>query len=254
MGSEFAGEIEAVGQAVKSFQPGDKVFGYNDQTWGGHAEFMAMPEDGPITTMPANITFEEAAPICEGAHYALCDLRAAKIGAGQKVLINGASGGIGSAAVQLAKYFGAEVTAVCGTQNLELAKSLGATKVIDYIVEDFTRQNDSFDLVFDAVGKSSFGKCKPILKEGGIYVSTELGPRYENPFLALRSPYTTDKRVLFPLPTISKQDVVFLKGLVEAGHFKPVIDRRYPLEQIVEAYRYVETGQKTGNVVITVGH
>lgn len=254
LGCEFSGEIEAVGSAVTSFHPGDKVFGFNDKTWGGHAEYMTMPEDGPIATMPSNVSFEEAAPICEGAHYALCDLRAAKTGSGQQVLINGASGGIGSAAVQLARYFGAEVTAVCNTKNLELVKSLGATKVIDYITEDFTSQNHTFDLIFDAVGKSSFGQCKPILKGNGIYVSTELGPRYENPFLALRSPYSSGKRVIFPLPTISKNDVVFLKELVENGYFKPVIDHKYPLEQIVEAYRYVETGQKTGKVVITVGH
>lgn len=252
LGCEFSGEIETVGGAVTSFRPGDKVFGYNDKTWGGHAEYMSMPEDGPITTMPSNIGFEEAAPICEGAHYALGDLRAAKIGNGQQVLINGASGGIGSAAVQLARYFGAEVTAVCNTKNLELIKSLGATNVIDYLTEDFTRRDHKFDLIFDAVGKSSFGQCKPILKDNGVYVSTELGPRYENPFLALRSPYSSDKRVLFPLPVISKKDVIFLKDLVENDYFKPVIDRRYPLDEIVEAYRYVETGQKTGNVVITI--
>jgi NADPH:quinone reductase-like Zn-dependent oxidoreductase len=200
------------------------------------------------------MTFEEAAPISEGGHYALCDIRAAKVKEGQKVLINGATGAIGSAAVQLCKYFGAEVTAVCASPHLEMLKSLGASKVIDYTREDFTTNNETFDLVFDAVGKSTFGKCKRLLKKNGIYISTELGPGGQNPFLALITPVFGGKKLLFPLPSISKADVIFLKGLVEAGQYKPVIDRYYPLEQLVEASRYVETGQKTGNVVITVTH
>lgn len=254
LGNEFAGEIEAVGKAVKLFQSGDKVFGYNDITFGAYAQYMVMSEDSPITTMPANLTYEEAAPITEGGHYALCDIRAAKVKSGQKVLINGATGAIGSAAVQLCRHFGAEVTAVCNTKNLELVKSLGANLVIDYTQEDFTKLNQSFDFIFDAVGKSSFGKCKPLLKKDGIYISTELGKGGQNPFLAIITPLLGGKKLLFPLPTISKQDVVFLKELVEKGQFKPVIDRHYSLEQIVEATRYVETGQKIGNVVIKVSH
>lgn len=254
LGNEFAGVIEGIGKDVKSFKPGDKVFGYNDTTFGAHAQFMVMTEGAAITTMPASITYEEAAPITEGGHYALCDIRAAKIRSGQKVLVNGATGAIGSAAVQLINYFGAEVTAVCNTQNVNLVKSLGAHQVIDYTQQDFTKLDTQFDVVFDAVGKSSFGKCKHLLRKGGIYMSTELGYMSQNPFLALITPLIGGKKVLFPLPTISKKDVEFLKELVENKKFKPVIDRYYPLEQVLEATRYVETGQKTGNVVITVSH
>jgi NADPH:quinone reductase-like Zn-dependent oxidoreductase len=252
LGNEFAGEIEAIGSSVKSFQPGNRVFGYNDITFGAQAEYMVMAEDGPIATMPAKLSYEEAAPITEGGHYALCDIRAAKVSPGQKVLVNGATGSIGSAAVQLCRYFGAEVTAVCATQHLELVKALGAKTVIDYTKEDFTKIGERFDFVFDAVGKSSFGKCKPILLKGGIYISTELGKGGQNPFLALITPLLGGKKLLFPIPTISKQDVIFLKELVESGQFKPLIDRSFPLEQMVEAANYVETGQKIGNVVIHI--
>jgi len=253
LGNEFAGEIERTGKNVTLFMPGDKVFGYNDTTFGAHAAYMVMAEDAAITTMPANITYEEAAPITEGAHYALCDIRAAKIKSGQKVvLINGATGAIGSAAVQLIKHLGAEVTAVCDTKNITLVKSLGADEVIDYTQQDFTKLQQSFDVIFDAVGKSSFGKCKPLLKKKGIYMSTELGYMSQNPFLALITPLIGGKKVLFPIPTISKEDVLFLKELVITGKFKPVIDRLYALEETVAAYQYVETGQKTGNVVITL--
>ncbi|HET9431163.1 MAG TPA: NAD(P)-dependent alcohol dehydrogenase, partial [Chitinophagaceae bacterium] len=191
--------------------------------------------------------------ITEGAHYALCDIRAAKIKDGQKVLINGATGAIGSAAVQLVKYIGAEVTAVCKTEHMELIKSLGADVVVDYTKEDFTLLSEKFDVVFDAVGKNSFKRCKPLLKRKGIYMSTELGYMSQNIFLALITPLLGGKKVLFPIPSISKEDVNFLKKLVEQGKYKPVIDRHYPLEQIVEAYKYVETGQKTGNVILDLG-
>lgn len=252
LGNEFAGEVAAIGSLVTSFKPGDKVFGYNDVTFGGHAEYLVIKESDPVAIIPENLTFAEAAPIVEGAHYALCDLRAAKVQSGQRILVNGATGAIGSAAVQLAKYFGAEVTAVCGTPNVALVKSLGAVEVLDYMKEDFTKMGKTFDIVFDAVGKSSFGLCKPLLRKGGIYMSTELGPGSQNPFLALLTPLTGDKKVLFPLPTISQEDVEFLKSLVEAGHYRPVIDRNFPLERIVEAYQFVQTGQKVGNVVINV--
>lgn len=252
LGCEFAGEIEAVGTHVSAFKPGDKVFGFNDTKFGGHAEYLTLPEDSAMATIPEKLSYTEAAPITEGAHYALCNLRAAKLERGQRILINGATGAIGSAAVQLSKHFGAEVTAVCSTPHVDLVKSLGADVVIDYTREDFTRLDKQFDIVFDAVGKSSFGKCKPLLKNKGIYMSTELGYLSQNPFLAIITPLLGGKKVLFPLPSISKEDVLFLKKLVETGEFKPVIDRIYPLEQIVEAYRYVETGMKTGNVVINV--
>jgi NADPH:quinone reductase-like Zn-dependent oxidoreductase len=252
LGCEFAGIIETVGKNVTSFKIGERVFGYNDIKFGAYAEYMTMAENEAITTMPGGLSFEEAAPITEGAHYALCDLRTAKIKAGQNVMIYGASGGIGSAAVQLGKYFGANITAVCNTKNVDLVKSLGADEVIDYQKQDFTKTDKKFDFVFDAVGKSSFGQCKPLLNDMGIYISTELGKRGENIFFALITPLFGGKKVLFPLPTISKEDILFLKSLAEAGKFKPVIERKYSLEQIVEAAKYVETGQKTGNVVITV--
>jgi len=252
LGNEFAGKIDAIGSKVTLFKLSDKVFGFNDTTFGAHAEYMIMPEADAIATMPENVSFDDAAPIAEGAHYALCDIRAAKISSGQKILINGATGAIGSAAVQIVKYLGAEVTAVCHNNHVELVKSLGADEVIDYTKQDFTKMNKEFDVVFDAVGKSSFGKCKPLLKKGGIYISTELGYMSQNPFLALITPLLGGKKVLFPLPSITKNDILFLKELVETGKFKPVIDRSYQLEEVIEAYKYVETGQKTGNVIITV--
>jgi NADPH:quinone reductase-like Zn-dependent oxidoreductase len=252
LGTEFSGEIESAGQDITSFRPGDRVFGFSGSRFGAHAEYMVIKETAPIAAMPAGMTYEEAAPITEGAYYALCDIRAAKIRSGQKVLIYGATGAIGSAAVQLAKSIGAEVTAVCDTGHLELVRSLGATVVVDYTRQDFTKTREKFDLVFDAVGKSSFRKCRPLLRNGGIYISTDLGYLAQNPFLALLTPLFGGKKVLFPIPSIKKEDVVFLKELAEAGRYKPVIDRRYPLEQITDAYRYVETGQKTGNVIINV--
>jgi len=252
LGNEFAGVIETIGKNVTSFNIGDEVFGFSGIKFGAHAEYMTIAENEPITTMPSNLTFEEAAPITEGGHYALCDIRAANVKSGQNVLIYGASGAIGSAAVQLTKYFGAKVTAVCNTKNVELLQSLGADQVIDYTTQDFTKTEQLFDFVFDSVGKSSFGQCKPLLNKKGIYISTELGKKSENIFLALFTPILGGKKVLFPIPKISKEDVILLKELVESGQYKPVIDRKYSLEQIVEAYKYVETGQKTGNVVISM--
>jgi NADPH:quinone reductase-like Zn-dependent oxidoreductase len=252
LGNEFAGDIEAIGHKVTAFKPGERVFGYNDTRFGAHAEYMTIAETGSLATIPGNTTYKEAAPITEGAHYALCDIRAAKIISGQSVLINGATGAIGSAAVQLVKHIGAEVTAVCDTRNLELVKSLGADEVVDYTRQDFTKLTRKFDVVFDAVGKSSFKRCRPLLKSKGIYMSTELGYLSQNPFLAIVTPFLGGKKVLFPMPSISKDDVRYLKDLVETGKFKPVIDREYALEQIVDAYRYVETGQKTGNVLISI--
>ena len=252
LGTEFAGEIETIGKTVTSFRVGEKVFGYNDTKCGAHAEYMTIAENESVATMPGNLSFEQAAPITEGAHYALCDIRAAKVKSGQKVLVYGASGAIGSAAVQLLKYFGAKVTAVCNTKNVEVVKSLGADQVIDYTRQDFTKTDQMFDFVFDAVGKSSLAQCKPLLRKKGIYISTELGKNSENIFFALFTPILGGKKVLFPIPTITKEDVILLKGLVESGQYKPVIDRKYSLEQIIEAYKYVESGQKVGNVVITL--
>lgn len=252
LGNEFAGIVEEVGSNVTSFKVGDRVFGYNDTTFGAHAEYMVVQENSPVLVMPDGLTFEQAAPIVEGAHYALCDIRAMKIKKGDKVLVNGATGAIGSAAVQLLRYFGAEVTAVCGTNHLSQVKAFGAVKVIDYMKEDFTQLNEQFDVVFDAVGKSTFAKCKPILKNNGVYISTELGPHLQNPFFALIAPFTKGKKVLFPLPTITKDDVAFLLDLVQKGVFTPLVDKTYSLDAIRSAHEHVETGMKIGNVLIKI--
>ena len=252
LGCEFAGIIEEIGKDVITFKNGDNVFGYNDQTFGGHAEFLTISENDAVTTLPNNLNFEEAAPITEGAHYALNSIKASKSKKGQNVLVYGATGAIGSAAVQLLKHFGINVTAVCNSKNVELLKSLGADLVIDYQTQDFTKTENKFHFIFDAVGKSSFKQCKPLLTKEGVYISTELGKNAENVFFALTTPIWGGKKVLFPIPTINKADVIFLKELVEKGEYKPVIDRHYKLDQIVEAYKYVETGQKTGNVVIRI--
>lgn len=252
LGSEFAGEVVAVGASVTQFRPGDKVFGYNDETFGGHAEYMVTPAHGAIATLPEGYTYQTAAPICEGAHYALNNIRAANVQPGQHILVYGATGAIGSAAVQLIKQRGAHVTAVCATPNVALVASLGADVVVDYLREDFRQTDQRYDFIFDAVGKSSYGACKPLLKARGVYISTELGKGGENIFLALTTPIFSQKRLLFPIPTIKQEDVLFLKSLVETGAFRPIIDRSYPLADLVAAYQYVETGQKIGNVVIDV--
>ena len=252
LGSELAGEVEAAGKDVTSFRQGDQVFGLTDMHFGAHAEYVCLPEEAPIATRPANMDYEEAAAVCDGAMLAIAFIRRTTPREGQRILVNGADGSIGSAAVQLARYFGAEVTAVCRAKNLELVRSLGADAVIDYTSEDFTRCGQKFDAVFDAVGKSSFRKCGNLLKPGGVYLSSELGFLAQNPLLALWTPGIGGKKIKFPIPKVSKKDVCFFKELVEAGKYKAVIDRRLPLERIVEAYRYVESGQKTGNVVITV--
>ena len=252
LGNEFAGEVEAVGGGVTSFKVGDRVFGFNDSSFGAHAEYMTMPEDGLLATMPANLTYEEAAPGTEGSHYALALIRTAKLQSGQDVLVNGATGAIGSAAVQLLKTMGAEVTAVCGAEHMELVRGLGAARVIDYTAEDFTRDERRYDVVLDAVGKSSFGRCRRLLKPGGLYLSTDLGPLSQNPVLALVTPLFGGRRVRFPIPRQDQGTVTYLKERIESGAFRPLIDRRYRLDQIVEAYRYVETGRKVGSVVITI--
>jgi NADPH:quinone reductase-like Zn-dependent oxidoreductase len=254
LGSEFAGDVEAVGSGVRSFEVGDRVFGFSGSRFGAHAEYMAIPEDGSVAAMPANVTFEEAAASTEGSHYALSFIRTAKIRSGQDVLVNGATGAIGSAAVQLLKRLGAEVTAVCDTEHVELVRGLGADRVIDYMAEDFTKDEQRYNVVLDAVGKSSFGRCKRLLKPRGIYLSSDLGPLSQNPILALITPLLGGKRVMFPIPRDNQEMVRYFKELIASGAFKPVIDRRYPLDQIVAAYRYVETGQKIGNVVISVEH
>jgi NADPH:quinone reductase-like Zn-dependent oxidoreductase len=252
LGSELAGEVEAVGKNVRLFKKADQVFGLTGNRFGAHAEYICLPEDASIVIKPANMDFEEAAAVCDGAMLAFTYIRKMKPQKGDPIIIYGASGSIGTAAVQLAKYFGAQVTAVCNTKNLTLVKSLGADEVIDHTREDFTKIGQTYRVVFDAVGKSSFFRCKNLLKKGGLYLSTDLGFLGQNLVLSLWTRIFGRKKVRFPFPKDRKEDVAFFKELIEAGKYKAVIDRRYPLEQIVEAYRYVETEQKTGNVVITV--
>jgi NADPH:quinone reductase-like Zn-dependent oxidoreductase len=252
MGSEFSGVIEAVGSEVNEFKPGDEVFGLNQKTFGAHAEFMCTPASGAITIKPSNLSFEESVAIIEGPWLAMNIYHRFKLKNNHRILINGTSGSIGGSALQLAKHFGADVTAVINTKNVELAKKLGADRVIDYQQEDFTKLNDQFDLVFDAVGKSSYAKCKHLLNPEGIYVSTELGPRFENLFLTIWGSITGKKKVIFPIPKETKEDIVLFKTLAETGALKPVIDRYYTLAEVPEASRYVETGEKTGHVVIRV--
>ena len=251
-GTEFAGSVEAVGSSVTAFAVGDRVFGYLEGPFGAHAEYLTTRDDASVATMSAATTFEEAAASTEGSHYALANIRAAKVVSGQDVLVNGGTGAIGSAAVQLLRNLGATVTVVCSTEHVALVERLGADRVIDYRVADFTQEDRSYDVVFDAAGKSSFGRCKRVLKPRGIYLSTELGPFPQNPILALITPFAGGKKVLFPIPKHDQAMVRYIKGLVESRAFTPVIDRRFPLDEIVDAYRYAETGQKIGNVIISV--
>jgi NADPH:quinone reductase-like Zn-dependent oxidoreductase len=251
LGTELAGVVEAVGTAVKEFSVGDRVFGStNAFRTGTHAEFVCLQESAPLAQMPAGMPFEQAAALTDGAILALMCLEAAHLRKGQKILVYGASGSIGTAGVQLAKYFDADVTAVCNTKNVELVRSLGADRVIDYMQEDFTKNGQTYDVIFDAVGKHSYGRCKGSLSRGGVYVATD---GFKNLFLALWTSHLGDKKVLFPIPPrYTKKNVLLVKELTEAGRFRAVIDRCYPLDDVVEATRYVETQQKTGNVVLMV--
>ena len=250
LGAELAGEVAAVGAAVSEFAVGDRVFGTSAGGFGAHAEFICMRESAALAHKPAAMTFEEAAAVCDGAMLALGCLRQADLGKGRRILVYGASGSIGTAGVQLAKYFGADVTAVCGTKNAELVRSLGADEVIDYTQEDFTKNGERYDVIFDAVGKLSFGRCRNSLKPGGMYLPTD---GLWNLILVPLTSLVGDKKVRFAIPPrFTKKDVLFLKELIEAGKYRAVIDRSYPLEDIVEATRYVETERKTGNVVLTV--
>ena len=250
LGSELSGEVAAVGAAVSRFAVGDRVFGVNAGKFGAHAEFICMRESAPLAQMPTGMTFEEAAAVCDGALLALGCLRRVDLRKGQRILIYGASGSIGTAGVQLAKYLDARVTAVCSTKNVERVRALGADAVIDYTKEDFTKNGETYDVIFDAVGKHAFRRCRGSLKRGGLYIPTD---GWENLFWAVWTARIGDKRVVSDIPPHYRQkDVVFLKQLIEAGKYRAVIDRCYPLEHVVEATRYVETQRKTGNVVLTV--
>lgn len=247
-GMEFAGVVEEVGASVTEFQVGDELFGIKG---GANAEYICISESGLLARKPVSMTFEEAAAVCDGALLALTCLKPAER-KGQSIVVYGASGSIGTAAVQLAKYFGADVTAVCNTKNVELIRSLGADEVVDYLKEDFTKNGKEYDVVFDAVGKHSFRRCRRSLKPGGIYISTDLGFMWHVPILALLTRCIGKRRASLPIGKYTKEDLLFLKELIEAGSYRAVIDRSYPLEDVVEATRYVETEQKTGNVVLTL--
>jgi NADPH:quinone reductase-like Zn-dependent oxidoreductase len=248
-GIELAGVVEDVGPGVTEFAVGDRVFGVRS---GAHAEYVTVPESGPLAHMPAGSTFEEAAAVCDGAALALSCLRAAPL-EGRDVLVYGASGSVGTAAVQLAKHFGARVTAVCDTKNVEVVRSLGADVVVDYLEEDFTRSGELYDVVFDAVGKQSFRRSRHALRPRGTFVETDLGAMWHVPLLVVLTRWIGSKRVRLGITKYRKEDVVLLKELIEAGEYRPIVDRTYPLEDVVEASKYVETGQKTGNVVLTIG-
>jgi NADPH:quinone reductase-like Zn-dependent oxidoreductase len=250
LGCELAGEVEAVGAAVSEFQVGDRVFGMSP--FGAHAEFVCVRESGPVARMPTGVSFEDAAAVCDGAILALGSLRHAGLRTGQRILVYGASGSIGTAGVQLAKHFEADVTAVCNTKNVELVTSLGADEVIDYLEEDFTKNGKTYDVIFDAVGKHSFRRCRRSLTRDGKFIATDLGFMWHVPFLLLLTKWVGNKSVVAYFPRYTKTDILFLRQLLEAGTYRTVIDRCYPLEDVVEATTYVETGQKTGNVVLTV--
>ena len=256
-GTEFAGEIEAVGKNVLSLKAGEKVFGFDDEGSGAQAQYLTIQQDKAVT-IPDGVTYEQAAASSEGAHYAYNFINKLNLEKGQDVLVNGSSGAIGSAAVQLLKYFEVNVTAVCATKNIELVKSLGANRVIDYTKDDFTKDDQKYHYVFDTVGKSSFFKCRQLLKPGGIYISSDLGYMAQNIYLPMITPLIKslmgNKKTVSPIPVDIKASLALVKKLIEQGKFKAVLDREYPLEQITEAYRYVEKGQKTGNVVISVKH
>jgi NADPH:quinone reductase-like Zn-dependent oxidoreductase len=250
LGSEFAGVVEAVGGVVSEFAVGDRVFGTSGLGFGAYAEFMCMRASRRIVPMPAGMSFEDAAPTFDGALNALTCLSQADLRPGRTILIFGASGAIGTAGVQLARHYGADITAVCSTKNLDLVKSLGADRVIDYTKEDFTKNGQTYDVIFDAVGKHSFKRSRSSLNPAGIYLPTD---GFVNLWLALKPSRRGEKRVVFQIPPRqTKQDVLFLKKLLEDGEYKPVIDRCYPLEDVIEATRYVETEKKVGNVVLTV--
>jgi len=252
LGTEYAGQVEAVGAAVTSFGVGDRVFGYCEGPFGAHAEYLVVPSSGRVAAIPTALTFEEAAPGTEGSHYALASINRARITRGQHVLVYGASGAIGSAAVQLLKARGAHVTAVCATKHVELVRELGADRVIDYTAENFAAGDERYDLVYDAFGGLSYFRCTRLFKPSGIYMSSGAGPLGLNLFLTLAAPLFRRGRLVFAYPKIDQSTVRYLAELLATGQFRPVIDRTYPFDQIVEAYHYVETGQKVGNVVVRV--
>lgn len=251
LGLDFSGTVEAVGQDVSKFSVGERVFGLTPGGYGAHAEYVCVRADGAVATMPPGAGYDEVV-VCEGAWYADTNLKKFNLKPGQNILVYGASGAIGTSAVQLAKYYGAMVTAVVATPHLDLARRLGADHVVDYTAEDFTQIDESFDFVLDAVGKTSFSRCRSLLKPEGVFAATDLGPYWQNVILSIWSSLTGSGRVVLPMPHSSQSVVEFIRSRIEAGEFHAVIDRRYQLHDIADAYRYVETEQKTGIVVIEV--
>lgn len=249
-GCDFAGDVEAVGAGVTSFRRGDRVWGFDDSSAGTHAQFVTFPASGAMRLMPAGLDHAQAVACAEGAHYALNFLRKLPVEPRRAALVNGATGAIGSAAVQLLVHAGVKVTAVCATPHVELVRSLGAARVIDYLTEDFTTGDARYDFVVDAVGRSSFGRCRRILKPRGRYVSSELGHRGANVFLALLTPWLGGKSVRFPLPVNIRASLERIGALAEQGRFRPVIDRTYRLDEIRDAFTYVASGRKIGNVIL----
>lgn len=251
LGCEFAGEVVAAAPDVDSLTVGDRVFGYNEGPFGAHAEFLAVAADGPVAVIPDTVSFEEAAPATEGAHYAWAFLRKARVRPGQSVLVIGATGAIGSAAVQLLRALDVSVTAVCPAEHADLVVGLGAVRVIDS-GSDFTADEERFDAVFDAVGKSSFGDCRALLREEGVYLSSELGRGGQNVALSLASPLVPGRRVRFPFPRIDRAMVQQFAGMLADGTLRPLVDRTYPLDEIAAAYQHVESGTKLGSVLLAV--
>lgn len=253
LGTDFSGEVIKVGKKVKSIRLHDRVFGFNDLGINSQAEYTAVPEK-ELFMIPKDIDFKIAAASLEGAHYAYTFIHKVDIKAGQKVLINGATGAIGSALLQFVRQYKVKVTATCDTKNIGLVKALGADKIYDYSKQDFTQDKDQYDYIFDAVGKSTFGKCKPLLKKRGVYISSELGPYSQNVFYALSTILSKRKKVIFPIPYNRQITIPYISRLLEKGMFNPVIDRDYDLDEISDAYKYVIRGKKTGNVVINLNN
>ena len=251
LGLDFAGTVEALGKGVMTFAQGDRVFGVTPGGYGAHAEYLCLPADGMVCAMPSGKRFHEVV-VCEGAWYADTCLKKFKLEPGHRILIYGASGAIGTSALQLSKIYGARVTAVVSTPHVDLARQLGADRVVDYTAEDFTKIGESFDFVLDAVGKTSFFRCRPLLKPEGVFAATDLGPWWQNVILAMWSSVRGTGRVVFPTPRRDRSFIEFLSARIELGEFRAVIDRQYALQDIAEAYRYVETEQKAGVVVIEV--
>lgn len=252
LGTDFAGKVEAVGKNITSLNVNDNVFGFKDTGLESQAEYLVIRPEGNILIIPGYTDYKKAAASLEGAHYAYSFVHKVNIQSGQRILINGATGGIGSALIQFVRQYDVEITATCNTKNIDLIRSLGANKIFDYTKEDFTNDNEKYDYIFDAVGKSTFGKCKPLLKKQGVYISSELGPYSQNLFFALITSFSSNKKVIFPVPYRIQKTIQYIHDFLKKEKYVPVIDREYQFEDISKAYEYVISGKKTGSVIINV--